>query len=109
MIPGYGVENFPLMGRAIFQKATKRGDFFQKQVIFQSVPARLIAERSKRVRYDIDGGDMLAYWLHSGSFPSRTLFDAAMLNNLGNKRLFATLIMAEYRFKLKGAVTFRAI
>jgi hypothetical protein len=54
----------------------------EKQVIFQSVPARLIAERSKRVRYDIDGGDMLAYWLHSGSFPSRSLIDAAMLNNL---------------------------
>jgi len=30
MIPVDGIENFPLMGRAIFQKAAKRGDFFQK-------------------------------------------------------------------------------
>jgi hypothetical protein len=67
MIPVDGIENFPLMGRAIFQKAAKRGDFFQKQVIFRSPWARLMAGRSKHVRYDIDGGDMLAYGLHSGS------------------------------------------
>jgi hypothetical protein len=43
MIPVDGIENFPLMGRAIFQKAAKRGDFFQKQVIFRSAWARLMA------------------------------------------------------------------
>ena len=42
-----------------------------------------MAGRSKHVRYDIDGSDMLAYGLHSGSFPGRTIF-------------FATLIMTEY-------------
>ncbi|PNE11502.1 MAG: hypothetical protein CR217_08645 [Beijerinckiaceae bacterium] len=89
MIPVDGIENFPLMGRAIFQKAAKRGDFFQKQVIFRPAWARLMAGRSKHVRYDIDGGDMLAYGLHSGSF------------------FLATLIMTEYPFKLKDAVTFR--
>ena len=94
MIPVDGIENFPLMGRAIFQKAAKRGDFFEKQVIFRSAWARLMAGRSKHVRYDIDGSDMLAYGLHSGSFPGRTIF-------------FATLIMTEYPFKLKDAVTFR--
>jgi hypothetical protein len=94
MIPVDGIENFPLIGRAIFQKAAKRGDFFQKQVIFRSAWARLMAGRSKHVRYDIDGGDMLAYGLHSGSFPGRMIF-------------FATLIMTEYPFKLKDAVTFR--
>ena len=94
MIPVDGIENFPLMGRAIFQKAAKRGDFFQKQVIFRSAWARLMAGRSKHVRYDIDGSDMLAYGLHSGSFPGRTIF-------------FATLIMTEYPFKSKDAVTFR--
>jgi hypothetical protein len=31
--------------------------------------ARLMAGRSKDLRYDIDGGNMLAYRLHSGSFP----------------------------------------
>jgi hypothetical protein len=91
MIPVDGIENFPLMGRAIFQKAAKRGDFFQKQVRFRSAWARLMAGRSKHVRYDIDGGDMLAYGLHSGSFPGRAVF-------------FATLIMTEYPFKLKDAV-----
>jgi hypothetical protein len=94
MIPVDGIENFPLMGRAIFQKAAKRGDFFQKQVIFRSAWARLMAGRSKHVRYDIDGGDMLAYGLHSGSFPGRTIF-------------FAILIMTEYPFKLIDAVTLR--
>jgi len=69
MIPVDGIENFPLMGCAIFQKAAKRGDFFQQQVIFRSAWARLMAERSKDLRYDIDGGNMLAYGLHSGSFP----------------------------------------
>src|ERR1700730_7335913 len=88
MIPVDGIENFPIMGRAIFQKAAKRGDFFQKQVIFRSAWARLMAGRSKHVRYDIDGGDMLAYGLHSGSFPGRTIF-------------FATLITTDYPFKLK--------
>jgi hypothetical protein len=58
-----------------------------------------MAGRSKHVRYDIDGGDMLAYGLlayglHSGSFPGHTIF-------------FATLIMTEYPFKLKDAVPFR--
>jgi hypothetical protein len=91
MIPVDGIENFPLMGRAIFQKAAKRGDFFQKQVIFRSAWARLMAGRSKHVRYDIDGGDMLAYGLHSGSFPGHAIF-------------FATLIMTEYPFKLKDDV-----
>jgi hypothetical protein len=94
MIPVDGIENFPLMGRAIFQKAAKRGDFFQKQVIFRPAWARLMAGRSKHVRYDIDGGDMLAYGLHSGSFPGRRIF-------------FATLITTEYPFKLKDAATFR--
>lgn len=93
MIPVDGIENFPLMGRAIFQKAAKRGDIFQKQVIFRSAWARLMVGRSKHVRYDIDGGDMLAYGFHSGSLPGRTIF-------------FATLIMTEYPFKLKDAVTF---
>jgi hypothetical protein len=65
------------MGHAIFQKAAKRGDFFQKQIVFRSASARLIAGRSKRVRYDIDSGDMLAYGLHSSSFPGRSLIDAA--------------------------------
>ena len=46
-----------------------------------------MAGRSKHVRYDIDGGDMLAYGLHSGSFPGRTIF-------------FATLIMTENPFNL---------
>jgi hypothetical protein len=79
MIPVDGIENFPLIGRAIFQKAAKRGDFFQKQVIFRSAWARLMAGRSKHVRYDIDGGDMLAYGLHSGSFPGRTIFFATLV------------------------------
>jgi hypothetical protein len=92
MSPVDGIENFPLMGRAIFQKAAKRDDFFQKQVIFRSAWAWLMAGRSKHVRYDIDGGDMPAYGLHSGSFP---------------RFFFATLIMTEYPFKLKDAVTFR--
>ena len=83
MIPVDGIENFPLMGRAIFQKAAKTGDFFEEQVIFRSAWARFMAGRSKHVRYDIDGSDMLAYGLHSGSFPGRTIF-------------FATLIMTEY-------------
>src|ERR1700730_17109034 len=87
MIPVDGIENFPLMGRAIFQKAAKGGDFFQKQVTFRSAWAWLMAGRSKHVRYDIDGGDMLAYGLHSGSFPGRAIFFDP--------------------FKLKDAVTFR--
>jgi hypothetical protein len=58
MIPVDGIENFPLMGRAIFQKAAKTGDFFEEQVIFRSAWARLMAGRSKHVRYDIDGSDM---------------------------------------------------
>jgi hypothetical protein len=33
-----------------------------------------MAGRSKHVRYDIDGGDILAYGLHSGFFPGRTIF-----------------------------------
>jgi len=41
----------------------------------------------------IEEADMLAYGLHSGSFPGRTIF-------------FATLTMTEYPFKLKDAVTF---
>jgi hypothetical protein len=96
MIPVDGIENFPLMGRAIFQKAAKTGDFFEEQVIFRSAWARLMAGRSKHVRYDIDGSDMLAYGLHSGSFPGRAIFFATL-----------TLIMTEYPFKLKDAVTFR--
>ena len=46
------------MGRAIFQKAAKRGNFFEN---------------------DIDGSDMLVYGLHSGSFPGRTIFFATLI------------------------------
>jgi hypothetical protein len=48
MIPVDGIENFPLMGRAIFQKAAKRGDFFEKQVIFRSdhADAEMTLDRS---------------------------------------------------------------
>jgi len=57
MIPGDGVENFPLMGRAIFQNATKR-------------------------RFFPEASHFPTYWFHSGSFPGRSLIDAATVNHL---------------------------